>query len=93
MALISVITVAFELKMCALVNMVIVFFLPGGEVCKVSIAEPKGLFLSKEKSSMVHETICLENICLSFQNVAVGYSYIKLWDKNVWFYCVQYLSY
>lgn len=78
MALISVTTIAFELKMCALVNMIIVFCLPGTEVCKVSIAEPKGLFLSKERSSMFHETIYLKNICLSFQNVAVGYSYIKL---------------
>lgn len=72
MALISLVILAFELTVYALVNRVVVFFLPAIGVCKVSIAEPK------EKSSAFHETIYLKNICLSFQNVAVGYSYIKL---------------
>lgn len=35
----------------------------------------------------------LNNICLSFENVAVGYGYTELYDKNVWSYCVLYLGY
>lgn len=76
----SIIIIAFELKMSALINMVIVFFLPSIEVSKVSPIQPKpkGHFLSKKESCMFHETIYLNNICLSFQNVAVGYGYTEL---------------
>lgn len=74
----SSIIIVFELKMSALINMVIVFFLPSVKVSKVSPIQPNQKDISSQKSSMFHETIYLKNICLSFQNVAVGYGYTEL---------------
>lgn len=74
----SIIIIAFEPKMSALINMVIVFFLPPIGLSKVSSLQPNQKDFSSQKSRMFHETIYLKNICLSFQNVAVGYGYTEL---------------